>query len=63
MKGNRTKRITMKKFQVWLPFEDYEMLTKVATYERLSYSNWTRQTIAKALRRASRSLPNEGENE
>ena len=57
MKGNRTKRTEMKKLQVWLVKEDYELLTQVATYERLSYSGWTRRTISQALRRASKSLP------
>ena len=63
MKGNRTPRTEMKKLQVWLGKDDYELLTKVAKHERLSYSSWTRRNISQALRRASRSLPDDGENE
>ena len=63
MKGNRTPRTEMKKLQVWLEKDDYELLTKVAKYERLSYSSWTRRIITQALRRASRSLPDDGGRE
>ena len=63
MKGNRTPRTEMKKLQVWLEKDDYELLTKVAKHERLSYSSWTRRSISQALRRASRSLPDDGGRE
>ena len=63
MKGNRTPRTEMKKLQVWLPKEDYALLTKVAKHERLSYSSWTRRLIMQGLRRASKSLPDSGARE
>ena len=51
----------MKKLQVLIKDDDYELLTQVATYERLSYSSWTRRIISQALRRAKQSLPDVGE--
>ena len=53
----------MKKLQVWLPKADYELLTLVANHERQSYSSWTRRLIMQGLRRASKSLPDDGGRE
>ena len=53
----------MKKLQVWIDNDDYELLTQVAKHERLAYSSWARRIISQALRRASRSLPDEGGRE
>ena len=53
----------MKKLQVMIEDEDYEMLKQVAKHERLAHSSWARRIITQALRRASRSLPDEGGRE
>ena len=53
----------MRKMGVFIDADDFELLKKVAKYERLNQSTWVRQVVTQALRRAKPTLPDEGESE
>ena len=47
----------LRKMGVWIEEDDYELLKRLAEYERLNYSTWVRRVVTQAIRSAKPNLP------